>query len=76
MSEKNTTPETSPKATQGEVELKVSQMFMSEQDDNISDSEKVMKIFFLNFEKYFHCYYIYIYIYKCRIIKDIGSWIE
>ena len=45
MSEKNT-PETAPKATQGEVELKVSQMFMSEQDDNISDSEKVMKLIF------------------------------
>ncbi|GMN69658.1 hypothetical protein TIFTF001_038701 [Ficus carica] len=41
MSEKNTTPETSSKGTQGEVELKDSQKFMSELADNISDSEKV-----------------------------------
>ncbi|GMN66377.1 hypothetical protein TIFTF001_035439 [Ficus carica] len=41
MSEKNTTPETSPKGTQGEVEVKDSQKFMSALADNISNSGKV-----------------------------------
>ncbi|GMN34531.1 hypothetical protein TIFTF001_042071 [Ficus carica] len=41
MSEKNTTPETSPKGTQGEVEVKDSQKFISALADNISNSGKV-----------------------------------
>lgn len=60
MSEKNTTPETEVKGTQGEVELKYSQKFMSELDDNISDSEKVMEFIFVFMLKNIFIVIIYI----------------
>ena len=60
MSEKNSSPATSPKSTQGEIEVKEPEKFISSPEMNIVDPGQVKIMFFVfMFKKKFTCEKVY-----------------
>ena len=60
MSEKNSSPEISPKSTQGEIEVNDTKKFMSSPEMNIADPGMVKILFFVFMLKKIYRGYIYI----------------